>query len=107
MTAVIAAMSVRRQRDTLEPETAERLRAVVADPNETTWNAAYSRILDRTWSITLWNAVCAIDPTFPDHRSTSNWPKIPTQRVIVLAIEAVLAGRITRNQPATAGSTTP
>jgi hypothetical protein len=82
----------------LSADVRARLEAVVADPSNETWDDAHSIILNAdNWpglGLTLWQAVIAVDPTFPrvgprlaeDSRNISQWERIPTAETIRQAI---------------------
>jgi len=69
-----------------------RLRAVLINPNRDTWDKAYSIIIGG--KKTLWQAVIAVDPTFPtigpsetlDGRILEDWKRIPTSDLILKAL---------------------
>ena len=53
--------------------------------------------------VTLWQAVCCVDPTFPTKGPGSDkrgrrrqWAQVPDQLTIVRAIRAAVSGRATR-----------
>lgn len=71
-----------------------RLRAVLANPTDETWDDAHGILLmDK---LTLWQAVIVVDPTFPNHgptifgqgRNTHHlpWRRLPDQRTLLAAI---------------------
>lgn len=75
-----------------------RLEAVIADPTEQTWDEAHSLIvsLQRPSLIgtTLWQAVIAVDPSFP-HRGPNvdgqghrigSWARVPDRDVLLRAL---------------------
>lgn len=73
-----------------------RLKAVIDNPSEATWEDAYSIILNPHTGIgrTLWQAVIAVDLTFPNTgpctdakgKRLEGWSKIPTRETILNAI---------------------
>jgi hypothetical protein len=74
----------------LAPDIKRRLRAVIENPTSATWEDAHGLILTPGLGITLWNAVCCVDPTFPmrgpgqDERGRRRaWPRVPDQLTIV------------------------
>jgi hypothetical protein len=76
---------------------------VIENPTSETWERAYSLVVHPK-GITLWNAVCCVDPTFPivgpgdDERGRRRpWPRVPDQLTIVRAIRAATSGRVTRS----------
>ena len=78
----------------LRHEMKEKLRAVIDNPNEKTWDDAYGVIVGADGWTTLWQAVVQVDPEFPqsadlkeDH--TTSWKKIPDSLTIVRAIKKV------------------
>jgi hypothetical protein len=84
----------------LTPESQRRLRAVIEHPTRATWERAYSLALTPGFGITLWQAVCVVDPTFPTKGpgQQRHWVRVPDQLTIVRAIRAATSGRITREQ---------
>lgn len=79
----------------LEPETRERLQAVLDDPSDDTWSNAYSVIIGADRWMTLWQAVLAVDPTFPKigpstdqrGRRIEGWRRIPSQELLLTALK--------------------
>lgn len=80
----------------LASETKEKLRAVVANPTEETWDKAHGLVLSGSpRPYTLWQAVCAVDPDFPRTgprvnfigRRVSGWSRIPDRETLVAAIK--------------------
>jgi len=73
-----------------------RVLAVVADPSQETWADAYSIVLapHPGFGLTLWQAVLAVDPTFPqrgplygsDGTQLEGWERIPTTGLLEQAI---------------------
>ena len=79
----------------LKPEIKARLKAVIDDPCQETWDNSYSIILNANGKmITLWQAVCKVDWMFPQSKpSDSEWSKIPSRETIIEAINlAVFKG---------------
>lgn len=78
----------------LRPDIKTRLRAVLYQPNEETWEDAHTIIVGADGWTTLWKAVIAVDPTFPkvgpSHdargRITKRWSKIPSQKTLLQAL---------------------
>lgn len=74
----------------LEPEMMERLKAVVANPTQETWDNAHGIILEPTGGLggtTLWQAWLAVDPAAPRSKPLDGpWPRIPDQLTVVRAI---------------------
>lgn len=76
----------------------QRLQAVVDTPNLDTWDDAYTIILNGRSFMTLWQAVIAVDPTFPKigpmttcdgngrELSRESWARVPTQEVLLRAL---------------------
>ena len=76
----------------LSGEVRVRLMAAINDPGQATWDDAHCIILSFTPMLTLWQAVIAVDPTFPQsaHLQDDNtfaWPRTPSPDVIVQAIQ--------------------
>lgn len=78
----------------LAPTERTRLRAVLYQPTEDTWDDAYSVIVGADRWMTLWQAMIAVDPTFPRvgpstdarGRKTSRWKKVPSQEALLAAL---------------------
>jgi len=65
----------------------ERVLNAVENPTEENWDRAYSVIIDASGiSMTLWKAVCEVDPTFPNMKSGESWDRIPDSDLLVEAI---------------------
>lgn len=79
---------------TIKPDIRKRLQAVIDNPCLKTWGNSYSIILSWRRNYTLWQAVIAVDPTFPrmgprtDQRGKvlENWQRIPNRDTILKAI---------------------
>jgi len=78
----------------LKPDIRKRLMSVINNPNDRTWNNAYSIILNpRKWT-TLWQAVIKVDPWFPktgpsedrNGKRIEGWAQIPSQKLLVKAL---------------------
>ncbi len=78
----------------LAPDLRRRLEAVIENPNHETWDNAYSICI--SGFTTLWQAVIAIDPTFPrtgpvedraGHR-LKGWERVPDQLTLYRALRA-------------------
>jgi hypothetical protein len=78
----------------LRPDLKTRLRAVLYQPTEETWEDAHSIIVGSDRWTTLWQAVIAVDPTFPrtgpSHdargRLVKRWAKVPSQETLLKAL---------------------
>lgn len=73
----------------LTPDIRRRLQAVVNNPTQETWSNAHSIIINPHGRVsTLWQAVMAVDPTFPNAgpRRGELWERIPSQDLLVRAI---------------------
>lgn len=78
----------------LDPEIRERLQAVIDNPSAETWDNAFSIIINGSprRMRTLWQAVIAVDPTFPrsagsiDVSPAERWIQYPDAVTIVRAI---------------------
>jgi hypothetical protein len=77
------------------PDVADRLTAVIRNPTEQTWDDSYNIILNcKNRTCSLWQAVIAVDPTFPKTGPVNNqkgerlegWKRIPDSLLIVNAI---------------------
>lgn len=66
-----------------------RLYAAVEVPCSVTWNDAYSLVVSTSRpSLTLWQAVLAVDPSFPQRGPIDGeWPIVPTRAVLIAALE--------------------
>lgn len=89
-------------RGPLLPEAKAHVRAVIENPASATWERAAWLVLHPT-GITLWNAVCVVDATFPTkgpgrdaRRRRNSWPRVPDQLTLVRALRAATSGRVTR-----------
>lgn len=79
----------------LRPEYKRALRAVLYHPTEETWEEAHSIIVGADGWMTLWQAVIAIDPTFPKvgprtdsrGRIVERWRRIPSQNLLMAALQ--------------------
>ena len=67
----------------------------VRQPSQKGWETIHSIIIDRRSLLTVWQAVIAIDPTFPvvgprtdsrDGSAPGAWPRIPTSQEIKKAL---------------------
>jgi hypothetical protein len=77
----------------LDPEVQERLAAVIHHQDNETWEDAHSIVLrDTGLGLTLWQAVIAVDPSFPKRGPsytaghTGRWDRIPSADLIRQAI---------------------
>jgi hypothetical protein len=69
-----------------------RIAALLEQPCDDTWGNAHGIVLFH--ETTLWQAIIAIDPTFPKHGRSSDgkggkigsWPRIPTRELTMKAI---------------------
>lgn len=76
------------------PDIRARLEAVIAAPTESTWDNAYSIIVNGRKMMTLWQAWIAVDPTAPRTgpvenqrgKRISGWARIPDQLTIYKAL---------------------
>ena len=81
----------------LDPVVKARLRSFLDAPSKRTWDAAYSIVLSTGASHcscmprcrTLWQAVCAVDPSFPK-RKKKVWGKVPDTFTAMRAIRHAL-----------------
>jgi hypothetical protein len=78
----------------LRPDIKTRLRAVLYQPTEETWEDAKGIIIGADRFTTLWQAVIAVDPSFPRTgqvtdargRVVERWKKIPSQETLIKAL---------------------
>lgn len=65
-----------------------RLQRVVENPTQDTWDDTYCILLSGEGKgVTLWQAVLAVCPSFPDSKpSDAPWPCVPSREVIIQAI---------------------
>lgn len=94
---------------TLKPEIVKRLQQVLDNPAKY-WDDAHSIILraDRKW-LTLWQAVIAVDPTFPKRgkatdqrgRVIEDWARKPDSVLIARAIRYAVNERASSATAAT------
>lgn len=83
-----------------------KLRDLIIEPTETRWEECYSIILRGDGKfLTLWQAVIAIDPTFPrtgpliGSRKLESWSRIPDRDLIISAIRYAQRGGGQLNGP--------
>jgi hypothetical protein len=100
MTVSLAARKATNMFGKLTPDLLARLDAVVDNPTEETWDDAYSIIIATSpRSLTLWQAVLRVDPTFPNSGPVygdggsriSGWTAIPSRDVLLAAIERAVS----------------
>lgn len=70
----------------------ERSRTLIGrfllDPSESNWDAIYSIVVARSMRRgTIWQAVLAIDPTFPTSKPDPHWTRIPDAMLVARAIK--------------------
>lgn len=78
----------------LKPDIRKRLRKLIDKPTTRTWDDAYSIIINGGAMRTLWQAVIAVDPTFPrtgprtDKHGTvlQGWARVPDHDTIIKAL---------------------
>lgn len=79
----------------LSADVRDRLAAVIARPDNETWEDAHGIILNGSvgLGLTLWQAVLAVDPSFPKRgpsythgHATGQWERIPSADLIRQAI---------------------
>ena len=81
----------------LDAECRARLKAVLEDPTEETWNEAFSLIIGSDGFTTLWQAWVKVDPSAPvsgcrydmDGKQIRGWTKIPDQLTLYRALKEV------------------
>lgn len=71
----------------LSADSRKRLRDVINNPCQRTWNRAYSVIISAYKFTTLWQAVIAVKPDFPRCKAGKQWEQIPDQFTICRAIK--------------------
>ena len=80
----------------LGPDTRRRVEAVMANPIERTWDDAHEIVLNARTGTTLWQAVCAVDPSFPTTKGDNHWQRIPSKSTLLAAVHyAVLPPTVT------------
>lgn len=70
----------------LSEQARRRLEAVVEAPSEHTWDQAHSLVLNGRTGITLWEAVCIVDPLFPTRKYNGRWSSVPSHKTLLAAI---------------------
>lgn len=78
----------------LSEDCEQRLKAVLENPTLETWDDAHCIIIVGTPLITLWQAVIAVDPTFPrvgpredfEGNRLTTWNRVPDQLTLYRAI---------------------
>lgn len=71
-----------------------RIRKFLRDPTPEGWDDVYTILI--TPRLTVWQAVCAIDATFPTQLSASprrRWPRIPDAMLVARAIREATKNR--------------
>jgi hypothetical protein len=78
----------------LTGEARDRLVAVLANPTQETWGNANTLIVSEERNLTLWQAVIAVDPTFPKvgPRNRGPWERVPDYDTIARAIRYAVTG---------------
>ena len=77
----------------LKPKERVRIRRVVQTPTEENWDDASSIIVGANGWMTLWQAVCRVDPGFPKSAEIKSdgsgfvWSEIPTRETLIKALE--------------------
>lgn len=78
----------------IKPEISEKLKKVIENPTQKTWDNAYSIIISKNKGFTtLWQAVIKIDPSFQKKgkidpsTGETKWDKIPSSEIIKEAIQ--------------------
>jgi len=80
------------------PDVHQRLRAVLSNPTHDTWDNAHGIVVSQHGGLggtTLWQAVLAVDPSFPNvgprsdasGRRLKGWDRIPDQMTLARAIK--------------------
>ncbi len=87
----------------LKPEYRKRLEAVLDNPTPKTWDDAYSIIITFDPLVTLWQAVCEVDTSFPrraaaDDNYNARWERIPDQFTLYRALNVALIHQIERSR---------
>lgn len=78
----------------LDQSIRRRIRRVITSPNARNWEDAHSVIIGSDGWMTLWQAVIAVDPTFPRTGRVTNqkgdvleeWRRIPSTDLILRAV---------------------
>lgn len=84
----------------LKPETKKRLKAVIENPCQETWEEAYTIILNQEGTMTtLWQAVIKVDWNMTTRKPLdAPWPYIPSSETIKEAINlAIFKGEKPKN----------
>ena len=77
----------------LSDDVRARLEAFFEDPCEATWDDAHCIILSAGSFATFWQAVIAVDPTFPRSKPERKpWPRVPDFFTARRALEHVRKG---------------
>lgn len=71
-----------------------RIMSLLENPSQKTWDDAHGIILDRQNWLTLWQAILAVEPTFPARgkatdqkgRVVEPWPRIPEPELVLRAL---------------------
>jgi hypothetical protein len=82
----------------MERDSLDKLKAVMDNPTQQTWRNAYAIVLNcRPRPITLWQAVHAVDKTFPRVAREGAWRKIPTKETLRAAVAHAVFDILTPN----------
>ena len=77
----------------LRGDVRQRLLAVLNNPCQQTWDNAHTIIITGARMTSLWQAVLAIDSTFPRSKGLDEpWPVVPDQFTVCRAIKHVARG---------------
>lgn len=78
----------------LDQEIRQRILRFLNNPSEKNWDDIFSIIINDRAKLsgtrTIWQAVLAIDPTFPRTKSGKHWERVPDAMTVARAIRAAV-----------------
>ena len=80
------------------PAVREQLMLFMREPSEARWDNIHSIIIDGRAMITVWQAVCHVDHTFPSRGPSydsegvrvTDWPRVPSPFTVARAIREII-----------------
>lgn len=72
-----------------QPDVLAKLKAVIKNPCEETWEDAYDIVLDGM-SMNLWQAVLWVNPNFSDCKIGEDWDEIPCAWTVSKAVKLAI-----------------
>jgi hypothetical protein len=86
----------------LKPYMKEAIYAFLECPNNDSWNEIYGMVINKGKISTVWQAVLAVDSTFPDKltkvafedEDVVMWPQIPSRELVLDALRNLMVIRV-------------